>query len=472
MPAQTLNIPIEAFVTDEAFINLTSPVNDLTVNQNTAVGVLNNRALTYFNVLSQYRDSRNPNTRDVNWAATSSPKLMVDGQVFQNFVSIINGLNTSINLGFFKIIDRLLFKYSSSQTLNQIETYLTTDTNTSAIYVPGSFSISTNTLTGTLFNVSGSPTTTVPVWASFTIAVLSGSTILNYDVRVFVGLKSFLEEYSFSTIAAVIPPLPYSDLYSDSLLVANTNQFSTANLTTSLNYSTSKAVLENSTITGVSKLTATLVDIANNRVDIQFNFLYKGQIPTQENMRDAARAAVLGSGIGTEEGWKIRIPSLFILGRYFIVPLWDQTYQKPDQLIYPNMYKLTTLKTIGNTIFESLGQGDISNNLQLINLFYNKIAAIVLPDPLAGDPVPDISTLFSDYQDYSTSEENFVYMEQNTKFFASRLNTLITQELTNDPTIQEPSQERILRFYTFEVAEYEMCIITKDNYLSILESSV
>lgn len=472
MPAQSITVPVEAFIVEDAFSNRTNTINGLPEYSPGLLGSLDSRGMSYFNIRSEYNDRRAPNTRDVNWTATSSPKFMVDQASFSSFVNTINGLSSNINLGFFKIIDRLLFKYSSSATLSQIETYLTTDEDTSEIYIPDSFSISTQILTGTLYNISGTPTVPVPTFARFTIAILSGSTIINYDIKIYVGLAAFLTNYSISTITAVIPPLSYDDLYSDSLIIQNNNIFTTANLTASLSYNTTKPLLDNITITGMSHFNAVLRDNFGNSTTIPFNILYKGQKPTQENMRDAIRAAVLGSNIGNEAGWKLRIPSLFILGRYYIIPLWDKTYTKPDQLIYPNIFKLSDLKFVGNKVLETLGEGDISPNLELLSLYYNKIAAISLPDPHGGDPVPPLITIFPDYQDYSTSEENFQYMESSTRLFAQTLNTLIADELNNNPTLQTPSEEGVLLFYTFEVAEYEMCVITKDNYLALMESSV
>lgn len=470
MPPSLQIIPVEAFITDMAFTDQRQTINDALADSSADVAALTPKALTYFNTPSEFIDRRNPIDRDVNWIATTSPKFVVDQVSFTNFVETINDLGSTISTGFFKIIDRLLFNYNGSTTASVIETFLAEDVDTAPIYVPNSFSISALTVQGTLFNISGTPTVTIPSFVTFTISVLSGTTVVYYKITLYASVLSFLSGYNISTISVIIPPLPYSSLYSGSLIGQNSNIFSTATITASLSYNTARALLENTTVSGMSTYNAVLVDTSLNRATVPFNVLFKGQRPTAQALREAIREAVLNSGIGNANGWRLRIPGLFVIGRYYLIPLWDKTFTKPDQVIFPSINSITDYISIGNSILESLGQGDLTVHMDALSVYFNRMTVIAVPDVTGEDPTVLLSTIIPDYQDFSPVDENFVYMSQVSQKFATDLNTFISADANNTPSIYSPTEENELSFYTFEVGGYEMCVITQENYAEIRES--
>ena len=470
----TQNIVVEGFILDQAFVDLTKNINGILTDNTAKVASLNQKALSYFTTPFFFTDTRTPSARVVNWASITKPSMMIDENAFTNFVNVVNNDGTSIAAGFFKIVDKLFFDYNSSTTTNVIETYLTTDADTSAIYVPGSFILSSTIVNGTVYQVGESNQTVgVPEFISFTIAILSGTTTENYEFTLYTSVSAFLNGYSVSTISAVIPPLPYTTLYSAPLLTSSDNIFTTSNTTANLQYNTTQALLGDTAVSGSTEYLVTLVDSSNNQIRIPFNIMYKGQVPTTTQIRLAIQNAELTSGVGTEAGWKARTPGLYITGRFYIIPLWDKTYTKAaSQVIYPNISKLTDYSLATNKIMASLGHGDLSADTDVLSVYFNRMTVTVVPDLSGVQPVADLTAIIPDYQNYSTVEESFQYMSAYTQTFSSNLNTILSLDYTNTTsTNYTPSTEALLTFYTFNVGTYEMCVITKNNYMTIVEST-
>lgn len=468
----TTGILVEGFVIDQAFVDQTKAINSILVDDSVNIGSLTQKALSYFNDPSVFSDTRVASTRSVNWVASTQPKIVVDKTTFTDFTTTINALGSPITVGLFKIIDKLVFKYNSSVSHPTLETYLTTDTDTSPIYVAGSFEIATRVLTDTVYLSPGiTNSVQVPAFVRFSITVPSGSTTKQYDLTLFAASDEFITGYSASAIAAIVPPLPYSTIYSSSLVSTTDNVFSTGSLSANLSFNTSNTVLGTTPVSGIVPYTVVLTDTASNTVQIPFNILYKGRKPTGLEIRTAIRNAVLASGIGNEDGWKARIPGLFILGRFYLIPFWDKTYTKPNQVLFPNICDITALISVPNTILQSLGHGDVSSYTDIFPVYFNKMTIAAVPDLSGTLDISHLKELIPDYQDYSSVDDNYVYMNSNTKNFSLNINNILSIDTNSTPTTQYYiTDENILSFYTFNLDQYEMCVITKLCYDTIMES--
>jgi hypothetical protein len=470
----TTGINVEGFVIDSAFVDQSKAINGILVDDSVNVASLTQKALKYFNVPEVFADTRLPNTRDVNWVATTNPKIVVDQTSFGDFITTVNALGTPITQGLFKIVDKLIFKYNSAVSHATLETFLTTDVATSGIYIPGTFQVATRILTDTVYLSPGiTSSVQVPVFVRFSIVVPSGSTTKQYDLTLFVAADEFITGYSESTIVAVVPPLSYNTIYSASLVAAVDNVFATGVMSANLSYNTSHVVLGNTTVSGMVEYNVILTDASTNTVAIPFNILYKGRSPSGIEIRTAVRNAVLASGIGDQTGWKSRIPGLFVLGRFYIIPLWDKTYTKPDQVLFPNITKFSDMNSKTNEILQSLAYGDVSSYIDVFSAYYNKMLLTAVPDMSGALSVYHLSQIIPDYQDFSPTEDNYSYMNTVTKNFSSAVNTILALETNNQTsTSYYTTTENLLTFYSFTVGEYEMCVITKLCYDTIMESVV
>lgn len=464
---------IEAFIADPAFVDQSKPINGIYVDEAGKVAALTPKALSYFNQPAVFEDKRAANTRATNWFAETKPAVFIDKQIYSSFVTTINGLSDPITTGFFKLVDRLLFNYASGTTHAALEEALVNDADIAEIYVPDSFELSSTIVEGDLFYLSGTTgTVNIPAFTKFSLTLPTGSGTTTYVITLFASVDAWLAGYDVSTIAKVVPPLTYERLYNASLINAVDNIFSTATLTATLSYNTTQSLLGNVSVSGITEYNAVLVDGSGNTASVPFNIIYKGRSPTLSEIREAIRNELLASGIGTAAGWEARIPGVFVAGRFYIVPYWDMSYTKPDQVIFPSIMDYQTLGTKVNKILESTGFGDIAEYTDILPVYYNKMTAAAVPDLTGVVDIQHLSAVIPDYQSYSPDEENFVYMTEDTREFAQQLNSILAIDSgAQAPGVFIPITENLISFYSFVVGKYEICVVTKLCYTTIMEST-
>lgn len=469
----TDTIIVEGFITDQGFVDQSKTINGILISETNQAASLTTKALSYFTSPGVFKDTRAANTRQVNWAATSQPQVVVDEVAFQSFIDTVNNLETPATTGFFKLIDALVFDYTPDFSTSVIETALLIDADISAIYVPGSFAISSTILSAPVYSSSGTTTAiNVPTFVKFQLSLLSGSTPEIYEITLFAGVAAFLAGYNVSSIVTVVPPLPYATLFSSSLTNTTDNVFSTATLSAALSFNTTQAMLGTISVSGITEYNVILIDTNQQTASVPFNILYKGRAPTLVSVRAAIAAALLASGVGDEAGWKARIPGVFVSGRFYIIPFWDQTYTKPDQTLFPSIIGYPTIKTLTNTILDSLGFGDVSDSIDVLELSYNAMTSAAVPDLSEALQSPLLHTVIPDYQSFSPDDPEFNYMTSQTQLFALTMNLILAVAAgATTSTAYEPITENLLTFYSFTVGDYEVCVITPACYATIMEST-
>lgn len=468
MATDNQTITIEGFVADLAFIDRSKQVSDFYTADVGQVATLTSKVLSYFNTPVFFTDKRAPTARVTNWSPSTSVRVMFDNNVFGDFVTVLNNLPTSAAAGFFKLVDKLFFNYAPANTRPILEAALRADSDISSIYVQDSFSLSQTLLSDTVYIDGGTTkTVTVPSFVDLTLKLPSGTKTINFVIRLYTSVEAWLGSYNVSTIVKVIPPLPYDKLYDASLTSSTDNIFSTANVTASLNFTTTQALIGSVAVSGIAKYNAVITD-GINKVSVPFNILYKGGQPTLFEIRKAIRQALADSGIGTEDKWRKRIPSVYVEGRFYVVPLWDQVYNKPNKVVYPNIAKYKDLMTVTNNILSSLGYGDLSIYLNVLTAYYNRMTLTAIPDLSGTVKISNLGDLIPDYQNCAPSDEQFGYMFEMTQDFTKELNTILAADSgVGSVTVYTPITEGPLSFYSFTMGDYEICVITKQCYTTI-----
>lgn len=464
---------IEGFVVDPGFMDQSQLFNEMLTNTEGKVASLTPKALSYFNQVSVLKDARDPSTRSVNWFAETAPSLVLDEDVYTTFIDTVND-QTALTAGsLFKIVDFLLFKYDPTMSHQNREDAILEDADMAEIYVPGSFTLSTNLVEGTVHRASGTTEIVdVPSHTKFSIILPFGQTTRTFVVTMFASVDAWLVGYDVSTVVRVVPPLPYSQIYSASLTNSVDNIFSTANITANLSYNTTQATIGTVQVSGFTSYLAVLADTAGNTLSIPFNILFKGRKPTLTEIRIAIKAELLSSGVGDAAGWEARIPGVFVAGRFYIIPYWDLYFTKPDQVLFPSIVDYTKLGTKLNQIMESTAFGDMRDKASILPVYYNKMTCAGVPDLSGVVDINDLTEIIPDYQSYAPEDDNFAYMDPATKSFATQLNVILAIDNGNqNPSdIYVPVTENLLTFYSFVVEKYEMCVITKECYTTIMES--
>lgn len=464
---------IEAFVVDRGFIDHSKLINEILTDETGQVAALTPKALSYFNAVSIFNDKRDPSTRVLNWSADTTPSIVCDEDIYSNFVSVTNE-QSDINAGaIFKIVDYLLFNYDGTKTAQNREDDLLNDGDIADIYVPGSFEISNTLVEGTIYRTSGTTElVNVPAFTKFSITLPTGATTKTFVITVFASVDAWLTGYDISSIVKVIPPLPYSQIYESSITSSVDNIFSIGFLSANLSYNTTNATIGTVQVSGITSYLAVITDSAGNSASIPFNVLYKGRSPTLTEIRNAIRDDLLVSGVGTEAGWEARIPGVFVAGRFYIIPYWDLFYTKPNQKIFPSLVDYLTLGEKANRIMDSTGFGDIREHTEVFPVYYNRMTMAAVPDLTGLVDIQKLSSVIPDYQSYAPQDENFAYMDAKTQNFANQLNQILAIDTgaQNSSGIYTPVSENLLTFYSFVVEKYEVCVITKLCYTTIMES--
>jgi hypothetical protein len=133
---------------------------------------------------------------------------------------------------------------------------------------------------------------------------------------------------------------------------------------------------------------------------------------------------------------------------------------------YPKYAELT------NKILGSLGYGDNSPFIDVFQIYYNRMQATAIPDRSGSVGISQLRTLIPDYQDYSPNDEQYAYMAELSQSFARELNLILavdSKAATSD--IYTVNVEGVLSFYSFTMGSYEVCVITKQCYETVLEST-
>jgi hypothetical protein len=466
------SVTIEGFVSDLAFVDRSKSINGILVDEGNKVASLTSRALSYFTEPAAFADRREPAARSINWTATTSPQLIIDEQVFESFVSVVNALPSSVPIGFFKLIDKLFFKYNPADTKASIESFLKADADIAAIYTAGSYKASSTILTDTVY-LEGNTTRSiqVPAFITFEMTLPSGTSRRPFYVKLYTSVEAWLLTYNSSTIVKVIPPLPYEKIFNDNLRNTSDNIFATASLTTMLTYTSTQYLLGPVQISGIVEYKAVVTD-GLYAVTVPFNIIYKGRPPTLFEIRTALKNDLLASGVASEQNWRKRIPGVFVTGRFYVVPLWDKTFTKPDQQLFPRILPYKSYMDVADTILSSLGYGDVSKYMDVLSLYYNRMSAIAIPDMSGLIDVAPLSSVIPDYQDYSPSDEQYAYMQEMSRQFASEINTVMTVDSGAKQTdVYGPNTEGLLSFYSFTIGSYEICVISKLCYDTIVGST-
>lgn len=456
---------VSLFVLDQSFINTQDPL--VSLMDTGGIGRLDQESLSFFVNLVSDQDNRDPSNRVMDFVPMYKSALLMDAHFYSAFKNNLSAAPQATRDAIFAIIDRLAFHTTAT---DDTETFLTTDASTKDVYVAGSKSISTNVATGTYYNATspGGHSYSCPTFVEFSANIPSGSTTIAYQITAYVDNSTWFSRYPNTTIMAIAPPVDYKTLLTTPLTGTMANMFATAADSARLNYQFISPAFATKTVTGYASFSTTVVD-GETKLRAPFNIMYKGAVPSQLQMRNAVKNAVLDSGTGTDDQWKSRVPDLFVNARYYLMVPWDLTVQRPDQLLYTNIPRFSDLLSRMQKILPNVDSSTITTNLELFFSSYDRMPIAVMPDTSTSQAIQTLSSIYPTYQCYSTDETNFKYMTSDAQDFASTLADILaiaTGQETNN-SVYTITTDKGLSYYSFTNGVDEFCLITKDNYTAL-----
>lgn len=457
---------IHTFLYDSSFLNTSSILDP--VLKTGGVCVLSSQALSYFVTPQELVDERPSRATNLNTTMPGKARLIVDQEQFASFLTdTVNTWTSTERDNLFAIIDQLCFSYNVNATHDQIELALSVWPQ----YLASSY-VYSNTKTSA--NVYGSSTISItcPDYVSFTFVTSNGT---NYQLRVWLNNTIFFNNYPLSKIRVIVPPLPLSTLYTSSIVNSTDNIFTTIQSSATTNQQTLQSYIQSGQYSNYITYNVTFVDGNNDAVQVLFNILYNGTVPSAIAIRTAIRTFILGSGVGTLSGWQSIAPSLFVTELFYLLPLWDQITTLVNTTIYPNITPVQKAISNADTILYDQTAGFISANLDIITSFYNNQTVLAIPDP-GNDPTRlSLAVEHPTYRDLPTNDINFITLVPKTQQFATLLGAALvvasglTSTNTALSTYTPPNDNR--SYVTFSVGDVQYYVMMKTSYLALINAS-
>lgn len=470
---------VEGFLVDQAFIDRTQTVHGMLSSDPDQICAFTPNGTTYFNTPVKLTDNATANTRALAWVSSTSSSLIVDTAVFPLFSALVGELSDEQQAAIFRVVDRLAFRNNPNVSTSTLDNELSLDATLTGLYVSGSAARSAIFTPATVYldNATTYPCS-VPNFVQFDMSFTVGTTQTVVTFIVYLNCDSFTQNYSMSTVKVVVPPLPYDTLLNAPVKSSVGNVFSTATMTANLAYATQKQTISRNTISGELTFNVTLVDGAD-RVDVPFTLWYKGKAPTISQIRDAIRSDIINSGVGTQSAWQARTPGLYIIGRFYLFPMWDKTVAKSTTVLNQAIIENRDITTVNRTAMAAAGLSvDIATESQFQS-GYNGLVILVVPDksyvPMDTSQVGStyLTDYFPDFQTCTSSEPIYALLDTNTQTFISRLNIILAKAsgATSTDTSTTTTENKLV-YYSITVGEIELCVITKACYLALLKEQI
>lgn len=459
---------IYAYLCDPAFTNYSTPLPNYLKN-NGGIGNISQVGLSYFLDVSILTDTRDPNSRTVAIPHTRSGSLLFDGEFDEDATTLLNAVPNATLQAIFELTDKVFFNQSQSTQTSDVDKSLTADSNIAKIYVPGSLKLPEDQVSGQYYDAQGQshPFST---WSYLIcdLQIPSGSTTVTQTFHIFCEDMAWRKYYPHSTIMSITPPISYNDLLNLPLNTAQANELVTATNTMNLAMQNFSGPQSQETATG--GMVFPLKAIGPNSlwtVVTPWGILYKGQQPSVTQIRQYIKKNVEASGVGTPDQWKARFPDLYIIGRYYIVPFWDITYQMTDSVIYKGIAKDKSLLQKVEAMFPSLDATYISGNVEYFTSPYDLIRCASILDSQSQQVLPALGDIHPTYREVNTDDPSFSYMDQSTQSFSSNLIKCLAiwSGASSDPLYIKATENGI-NYISYTINEIEYVVISPDSYNS------
>lgn len=454
---------IHTFFYDPNFVNNSSIIDP--VLKTGGVCFPSPKGLSYFVTPQEFTDQRLSRGVSLNVPLTSIPKLIVDQSEFPQFLTDISTIwSVTEKANFFSIVDQLLFAYNANATAAQVELDLAQWSQ----YVANSFVLS-NTKTQATVYITPNQTITVPDFITFSFKIANGT---QYEIRVWANNSVFLEQYPLSTIAVVVPPLPLAQLYTLDLVSGIGNIFQTALATSTLSQQTLQNYIQSGEYSGFVAQDVTFIDANSNTTIVQFNILYNGAVPGVIEIRTAIRALIAGSGVGTQAGWQLRAPSLYVTQLWYLIPLWENKTSQVASYVYPNIVSIQQLINDAIRTLYDQTSGFVTANLDVVTSFYDNLTIAAVPDPGNSPTRMSLAAEHPTYQDVTSTNPNFNYMTAITKSFATLLAAALSVASgnvnTNSSLTPYTATGDNRTYISFSAGDVEYYVITEASYTALV----
>ena len=467
------SVPLHMFVQELAFQDRSSFDYDPTQG---GAGQLSSFSRTYFVGKSARRDPRSDRTTDKNLGAGTRAALWVDPVISDAELRLLDTATSDIWKDIFDLVDAVGFSFLPQQTKEDLNQRLQ---DTSLIYVADTLRFETGTELVTVHRGSG-VTTDIIIPRSARIQIIvpipsdddaSGSggngpiaqEFATQEIWFWYHDDAFQESYPNSYVTEVMLPLVVGDLLNASLVDKNRNIFSSGVAIATRHQEQLDKVISDKDNSGTVVHRFSVKGPEGNDTMMPFILVYKGQPPDTEQVRQAIVDQLLGTGVGTREDWKERIPDLFVDGQIYLIPMWDKTVERPSGVIQTNAI---TFAQLINTVLSTLPEVDrdhATNTSTIFTATYDYIPVIAVPNPQNSVEL-DFQNEHMTFRPLRTTDPAFVRMNQFTKDFSIALSKALSvaaeKSVNQDFEIIQTNNGR---FVPFTIGSIQYIVMTTET---------
>ena len=377
----------------------------------------------------------------------------------------VANLTNSQQAAVFSILECIYLQDTKSQ--EQIETILSADSAYTG-YVAGSYFTSTEYTTAKLTVSDGSTKSyKFANWIEFEF--LTDEVDLVFHL--WISNQAFSKQYPYVTITSVIAPYDLNVLTDPATLI---QQGVLSILQNSPTYVFSKANIETMLRdqNGIYTFNTTYCVDTRTSVTISFALAYCGaKTPSSLDCRAAIRNYLESNTTLSPDDLKILFPDVYVNCRFYIVPLYDKYISRAGKDYYPSVWNIGKLETIATKVYSDYTDEFRTNYLEALTNAQSKMLLLVLPDPNNTD-LFSVRVAHPTYQDYSSQEPGFKYMDGTTQEFSIKLNeamAIVNGVAATGRYQQTESGGNTYLVFAQDTAEY--LIMTRDSYEKIVNNT-
>ena len=453
---------IYAFLSDTATHKLPSVGNSAYSNINQGVGYLSERSANFFldgNVVTDIRDYTDRYVEAVDNGVTKTypkGKMSLFFDMDKHASTLFDNLDIDKSIKLFNIIEYAIYNSAFNDTV--VNTALLADTGSYGGYVDGSL---IRTATESTIDVTTELSTyvnqVVRNWVQFTFN--DGSS--NLEFKIYFNEALFQSEYPYTSIMQVIPPCDPTSFISMSSYANIYDALSKSADYVADQLNSSVAPNDHSGVVNY-KTAYDGTDVSVN-YDFSFSILYKGQLPSQTDAKEAIKAYLLDTNIATETIWKELFPELWSTGGFYIIPLWDQIHSLTLKDIYKNMTHTTTSINKVKSLLSAFPSVFIDTNNTIFGVSAMEALLVGVPSTDNEDDLLRLDLIHPSYQAIDADSSNWFDQTAVTREFNEALNIRIGLGLGSsgsEPT--ETKQGKL--WWKFTINGIEYFILTPEGY--------
>ena len=451
---------VYGFILDEAARTKTKL--DISSEYNQGVGTLIGEAANYLVEKAYLKDIR-PQRLDDNTIATPQGTLEVVFDKRRANIDAISELTDTEQTALFNIIELMYLQNTSRDSA--IATILVNDPEKYQGYVEGSYVHSTEYTTAKLLTTDS---TLVEFkfanWFKFQFR--SENRI--FEFQLWISNTAFTKQYPYITITSVIAPYDLKTLVNPEAMKAIGG---IAALSSTASHVFSEVNLETLVRdqNGVYTFPTKYVLDAKSTITIYFGLPYCGaKTPSSLDCRRAIREYLEGNTTKTPDELKAIFPDIYVDCRFYIVPLYDQYTARAGKNFYPDVWNHNAIRELARRIFTDVDDTYLDTYLETLTNAQNKMLLLSIPDANNGS-YQSIKAQHPTYQDYSTTDAGFRYMDGKTQEFSVDLNkvlAILDGVLVSSEYAEDEISGRTYRVFANGVSE--CLVLTKPSYQAIV----